>query len=174
MNINIKSPVKTVTAELSDEAATRLLAAKLASITPQGGVILLFGDLGVGKTALARAFIIAKCGSEQEVPSPTFTLVQTYEYPEQASSQVGTLYHFDLYRLSSPDEAYELGIEDAFNEGISLIEWPDRLDGNVPDERLEITLSQGDNENSRRVEIAGSGAWTDHLDGLWPEGKQNA
>src|SRR6266852_4190236 len=122
--------------ELPDEAATAALAARLAALARPGDVIALKGELGAGKTTFARAFI-AGGGSREEVPSPTFTLVQLYERGDAA------IWHFDGYRLRDPEEAWELGIEDAFNEGISLIEWPEILGPLVPARHLEITLVAG-------------------------------
>jgi len=106
-------------ASLADEAATVALARRIAAVARPGDVIALAGDLGVGKTASPRP---RRCPHRRARGSaePTFTLVQTYE------SSAGTIWHFDLYRLSRPDEAYELGIEEALTDGISLIEWPDR------------------------------------------------
>src|SRR5271157_2974950 len=104
---------------MPDEAATKALAARLAAIACVGDVVALSGELGVGKTAFARAFIRARCGADEEVPSPTFTLSQVYDGGGSA------IWHFDLYRLAAAEEAWELGIEEAFSCGISLIEWPD-------------------------------------------------
>ena len=101
------------------EAETEHLASRLAKIAAMGDVITLSGDLGAGKTVFARAFICA-LGEVQEVPSPTFTLVQSY-YLNPIP-----VHHFDLYRLENPEDAFELGIEDLFSQGISLIEWPER------------------------------------------------
>src|SRR5215470_13086350 len=114
--------------DLPDEAATAAFAARVSAVAAAGDIIALKGDLGAGKTTFARAFIRAH-GCEEEVPSPTFTLVQIYEVGPIA------IWHFDLYRINSPDEAWELGIEDAFLEGISLIEWPDRLGSLLPQHR---------------------------------------
>jgi tRNA threonylcarbamoyladenosine biosynthesis protein TsaE len=147
----------TVTLDLVDEAATCRLAASLARLAVPGDVIALIGDLGSGKTALARAFIRTLVGSDEEVPSPTFTLVQTYYYEN------GTIWHFDLYRLEKVEDALELGIEDAFAEGISLIEWPERLGGWLPRERLTVTLSAGPRPDARRVHLTGGPAWTNRF-----------
>ncbi len=146
--------LRTVT--VADEAATGALARKVAHIARPRDVITLAGTLGAGKTAFARAFITAQGGGE-EVPSPTFTLLQVYDAAD------GTIYHFDLYRLEAPEDAFEIGIEDAFAEGISLIEWPDRLGRYLPRERLDITINQGTHETERRFDFAGSSHWIDRL-----------
>ncbi|MCA1908131.1 MAG: tRNA (adenosine(37)-N6)-threonylcarbamoyltransferase complex ATPase subunit type 1 TsaE, partial [Magnetospirillum sp.] len=122
---------------LADEAATAALGHQLASLARPGDVIALHGTLGMGKSTLARAFIRALTSQDEDVPSPTFTLVQMYEGAN------GDLWHFDLYRLDKPEDAFELGIEDAFVDGVSLIEWPDRLGRLMPRQRLEIHLHPG-------------------------------
>ncbi|MEK9726225.1 MAG: tRNA (adenosine(37)-N6)-threonylcarbamoyltransferase complex ATPase subunit type 1 TsaE, partial [Rhodospirillaceae bacterium] len=117
---------------LADEAATEALGRWLAAVAAPGDVIALAGDLGSGKTVLARAVVRAYCDTPgEEVPSPTFTLVQSYE------GGAAPVHHFDLYRLEDPDEALELGIEEAFADGVTLIEWPDRLGPWLPAERLD-------------------------------------
>lgn len=142
---------------LKNESATGILASQLAGLTEPRDIIGLVGDLGVGKTAFARAFITAR-GGDSEVPSPTFTLVQVYE-----CSSIN-IYHFDLYRIEEPEEIFELGIEDAFAEGISLIEWPDRMDTYIPSERLDIIFSSGLDENAREVILVGYGdSWINRL-----------
>jgi tRNA threonylcarbamoyladenosine biosynthesis protein TsaE len=151
-------------ASLADEAATVALARRIAGVAKAGDVIALAGDLGVGKTAFARAFVDALTGEREEVPSPTFTLVQTYE------SKAGAIWHFDLYRLERPDEAYELGLEEALCEGISLIEWPDRAAILLPEERLDLTLTFAADPNARTAHLAGRGSWADRLSGLFPNG----
>jgi tRNA threonylcarbamoyladenosine biosynthesis protein TsaE len=142
--------------ELPDEAATRGLAAAVAALAEPGDVIALKGELGAGKTTFARAFIRAR-GASDEVPSPSFSLVQVYE------TGPATVWHFDLYRLRSPEEAWELGIEDAFAEGISLIEWPERLGPLLPDRRLEIALCFGRRPNARRACLDGGPEWQTRL-----------
>jgi tRNA threonylcarbamoyladenosine biosynthesis protein TsaE len=121
-----------------------------------GDVIALKGELGAGKTTFARAFIHAR-GARDEVPSPSFSLVQMY------NAGPATIWHFDLYRLRSPEEAWELGIEDAFGDGISLIEWPERLGHLLPDRRLEIALVFGRGPNARRAFLAGGTEWQTRL-----------
>ena len=145
---------------LPDAAATQALGAGLAPWLKTGDVVALHGDLGAGKTELARGLIRALFGADTEVPSPTFTLVQTYE----ADSVPLSLWHFDLYRLEDPEEAFELGIEDAFAEAVSLIEWPERLGPYMPARRLEIALSHAG--DGRRATLSGGGDWPDRLKGL--------
>ena len=142
--------------DLPDEAATAALAVRLAVLARPGDVIALQGELGAGKTRFARAFIAARGGVEA-VPSPTFTLVQTYELPG------GTVWHFDLYRLRAAEEVWELGIEDAFRDGISLIEWPERLGTLLPPRRLLIELAFAATAGARRARLSGDGDWAARL-----------
>jgi N-acetylmuramate 1-kinase len=142
--------------ELPDETATAALAARLAALARPGDVIALKGELGAGKTSFARAFIRARGGVET-VPSPTFTLVQVYELAG------GTIWHIDGYRLRDPEEAWELDIEDAFSEGISLIEWPERLGSLVPARRLEIALSASPTPAARRAALDPGADWASRL-----------
>ncbi len=145
---------------LTGEAATVALARSIAALARPGDVIALWGDLGAGKTVFARAFIRARSAPDTEVPSPTFTLVQVYE---AAAPWSGDVWHFDLYRLAAPEDAWELDIEDAFATGISLIEWPDRLGPLLPGRRLDLTLRHGATASDRRALIAGSEGWTERL-----------
>src|SRR6478752_5136368 len=134
-----------VVIELPDEAATAALATRLARLVRRGDVIALKGELGAGKTSFARAFIRARTGHDEHVPSPTFTLMQVYELPDLS------IWHFDGYRLRNPEEGWELGIEDAFRDGVSLIEWPERLGPLLPARRLYVTLAPGAAPTSRRA-----------------------
>ena len=122
---------------------TAHLAQELAASLKPGDVILLKGELGAGKSTFARALIQALCGEHTEVPSPTFTLVQTYEAPHFV------LWHFDLYRLEHVEEIHELGIEEAYATGVCLIEWPERLGTALPKEYIEIEINYGALENER-------------------------
>ncbi len=146
--------------DLPDETATAALAAGLAACVRGGDVIGLSGPLGSGKTTFARYFIGARLGAG-EVPSPTFTLVETYQ-PDQGPA----IWHFDLYRIEAPEDAYELGIEDAFADAVALIEWPERLGALMPAEHLVIALAAGAGENSRVATLTPSPAWQDRVAGL--------
>ena len=141
---------------LADPAATERLAAIIAAEVHAGDAILLSGDLGAGKTHFARAFINALTPLPEEVPSPTFTLVQTYDAVLRGAPV--EIRHFDLYRLKSPEESLELGIEEAFADGLSLVEWPDRLGGLKPREHLELRLAIA-GEGARRATLLPTPAW---------------
>ncbi len=119
---------------LADEAATTRLGAAVARLLRAGDAVLLTGDLGAGKSTLARGLVRALTTPDEDVPSPTFTLVQHYEARPN-------LAHFDLYRLQSPEEADELGLEEAMDEGAIVVEWPQRLGSRLPPDRLDIDLS---------------------------------
>jgi tRNA threonylcarbamoyladenosine biosynthesis protein TsaE len=138
---------------LPNIAATERLAAELAELVRPGDAILLHGDLGAGKTAFARAFLRALTGDlTLDVPSPTFTLVQTYDTPK------GPVHHYDLWRLKDHGAMEELGWDGATDE-IVLVEWPDRLGPLTPKHALTLTLhSTGD--DSREASLTG---WTDRL-----------
>lgn len=118
---------------LSSLDDTARLAVRLAPLLKAGDVVALEGDLGAGKTTFCRAVISALLGMETEVPSPTYTLVQTYDGPDFP------IYHFDLYRLEDPAELDELGWEETV-DGLALIEWPDKAGPRLPAWRLEISL----------------------------------
>lgn len=128
------------------EAETELIAAKLATTAKDGDIYLLSGALGAGKSVFARAFIRSLCGEHTEVPSPTFTLVQLYEHPR------ALLWHFDLYRLKSSDEIFEIGWEDALAGGIVLVEWPERLGLHKPKKAYNIHIKTMD-DDVRRITI---------------------
>jgi tRNA threonylcarbamoyladenosine biosynthesis protein TsaE len=146
-----------ISIDLPDEAATAALAKGLAAYARAGDVIALSGELGTGKTTFARAFIRARGGGDEEVPSPTFTLVQVYDLPGPV------IWHFDLYRLEDAKEAWELGIEEAFAEGISLIEWPQRLGSLLPARRLDIHFAFAEGSQARRATLSGSAEWQARL-----------
>lgn len=144
-----------------NEAGTVAIAGAVASVSMPGDVIALSGVLGSGKTVFARGFIRALTRPDEEVPSPTFTLVQIY--PAASAS----IHHFDLYRLEDAEEAWELGIEDAFADGISLIEWPERLGTLLPPARLDIEIAVDDGDpDTRRLHFRGGLSWRDRLETL--------
>ena len=147
---------------LPDQEATERLARALAPLLRPGDMVALGGDLGAGKTTLARALIRGLTGDpDEEVPSPTFTLVQSYETP------AGPLWHFDLYRLCGPDDLFELGWDEAQAIAITLVEWPERAGRLLPPGRLALTLSVAGPE-SREAVLAGGAEWAGRLGGLAP------
>lgn len=152
-----------VTQRIENEAELAPFAARLARFLRGGDVVALRGGLGAGKTALARTLIrhLAR-NPDEEVPSPTFTLVQTYDLPDF------TLWHFDLYRLEEEErDILELGWEEARRGGVSLVEWPERLGGLLPADRLEINIDFDTGprgaEGARNITLTGNGAWVARL-----------
>ena len=141
-----------IVVDLPDEAATACLARRLVPLLRPGDFVALIGDLGAGKTAFARALIQA-LGVAEEVPSPTFPLVQTYESP------IGRVWHFDLYRVGHPEELTELGWDEALGAGIVLAEWPARAGALLPAVRLDIGLAYGSAANARRATLIPQGGW---------------
>ncbi len=136
---------------LKDEAATARLGETIARLLQVGETVCLSGPLGAGKSTLARALIRALTTAHEDVPSPTFTLVQFYEGPRLKIA------HFDLYRLSSPDEAYEIGLDEALDDGAAVIEWPERLEGRLPADRLDVEIALAD--SGRGVRLTPHGVW---------------
>jgi tRNA threonylcarbamoyladenosine biosynthesis protein TsaE len=146
---------------LPNPPATERLAAIIAAEARAGDAILLSGDLGAGKTHFARAFINALSDTAEDVPSPTFTLVQSYA--ATVGGRPVEISHFDLYRLKSPDETIELGIEEAFAEGISLVEWPDRLGNLTPKHHLVLRLEIEADGATRRAILHGTEDWRERI-----------
>jgi len=131
--------------------ATCGFAAALAGCLQTGDFVGLSGDLGVGKTVIAREIIRVLSGrADEEVASPTFNLVLVYSYPQVS------IWHFDLYRIGAPEETFELGLEDALAEGIALVEWPERLGTLLPDDRFDIALKH--DGDGRLVDVSAAGA----------------
>jgi len=137
---------------LPDLAATALLAGRIASRLKPGDAVALWGDLGAGKTTLARD-ILRSLGVTEDVPSPTFTIVQTYDTPGLIVA------HYDLYRLKSARELFELGFAEALEDGAALVEWPDRAPEHLPDTTLHLRLRIAD--DGRAVKITGPQRWAD-------------
>ncbi|MFC7377509.1 tRNA (adenosine(37)-N6)-threonylcarbamoyltransferase complex ATPase subunit type 1 TsaE [Brevundimonas sp. GCM10030266] len=143
-----------MTLTLPDAEATGRLGAAIAPLLAPGEAVLLYGPLGMGKSTLARALIRALTTPDEDVPSPTFTLVQFYDSEPPIA-------HFDLYRLTRPEEAAEIGLDEALDEGCAIIEWPERL-GDDPGawlgpDRLVVTLSE--RGEGRQATLSGVGAW---------------
>jgi len=137
---------------LKDEAATQALGARIAKGLKPGDAVALSGELGAGKTTLARG-ILRALGVEERVPSPTFTLVQAYETRELSVS------HYDLYRVEDASELSELGLDHALDEGAALIEWPERgLPARLAADALTIALDTV-GATARRARIAGPSRW---------------
>jgi tRNA threonylcarbamoyladenosine biosynthesis protein TsaE len=145
---------------LASEDDTALLGEALSEICAAGDLIALYGDLGAGKSALCRAFVRALTSEDQDVPSPTFTLVQSYETPEE------TVYHYDLYRLNKPDDVLELGMEEALEEGICLVEWPEKMGPYLPWDRIDLDITIQPDDKTRVATLAGIGAWSARLNDL--------
>lgn len=123
-----------------------LLARPLSQVLRPGTVVALWGDLGAGKTTFARVLLQAIVGKSIDVPSPTFTLVQTYDCIQ------GEVWHCDLYRLKHAEEIFEIGLEDAFHQAICLIEWPERLGDLLPRHRIDIGFKIID-ESTREITL---------------------
>lgn len=137
--------------DLPDADSTARLGAAVAAALKPGEAVCLTGPLGAGKSTLARGLVRALTRPDEDVPSPTFTLVQFY------SGLHFPLAHFDLYRLTRPEEAFEIGLDDALEDGAAVIEWPERLGGDLPADRLDIDiLMQGEGRVAR---LAAHGAW---------------
>ncbi|WP_102223907.1 tRNA (adenosine(37)-N6)-threonylcarbamoyltransferase complex ATPase subunit type 1 TsaE [Acidimangrovimonas sediminis] len=140
---------------LPSPEATAALARRLAPALKPGDVLLLEGPIGAGKTHFARALIQALLAEPEDVPSPTFTLVQTYETADGAE-----IWHADLYRLTDPSEVMELGLDAAFDSAICLVEWPDRLGEEAPEDALHLTFSGTEDEEARALVLQGPARWS--------------
>ncbi|MBO6883503.1 MAG: tRNA (adenosine(37)-N6)-threonylcarbamoyltransferase complex ATPase subunit type 1 TsaE [Marivita sp.] len=137
---------------------TARLAIRLGAGLRAGDTLLLEGKIGAGKSHFARALILSRLAEPEDVPSPTFTIVQAYDLPDCE------LWHADLYRLGDPDQIVELGLLDAFQNAICLIEWPDRLDDLAPPEALTVRLENLDTSDRRDITLSWTNpAWSDRV-----------
>jgi tRNA threonylcarbamoyladenosine biosynthesis protein TsaE len=147
--------------ELKDADATAALGRAVAPRLEPGEAVLLYGPLGMGKSTLARGLIRALAGEDEDVPSPTFTLVQFYETDPPVA-------HFDLYRLTRPEEAFEIGLDEALDVGAALIEWPERL-GDDPARALgpdRLTIVLEERGEGRHATVSGAGAWIEKINAV--------
>ncbi|WP_025897440.1 tRNA (adenosine(37)-N6)-threonylcarbamoyltransferase complex ATPase subunit type 1 TsaE [Sneathiella glossodoripedis] len=146
---------------VTSEEETRNLAKDLSQLLKVGDIVRLDGTLGAGKTAFARALIQSLAEQDLEVPSPTFNLLLLYDTP------AGMVYHYDFYRLEDPEEIWELDIDDAYDSGITIMEWAERLEDLAPQNALRIELViTGDLESSRVLQITGDESWGRRLAGF--------
>ncbi len=153
------------TITLSTEKDTIKFGETLSNLVQPGDVVALYGPLGAGKTTLARGLIQHLLDTEEEVVSPTFTLVQTYE------TNCGTIWHFDLYRIENPNDVVELGWDDALADGISLVEWPEHAESFLPPTALKVEISSKPGDTVRHVRLAGQKSWHDRLKTLVDYGR---
>ena len=144
---------------LPDAEATTALGQAIAPLLAPGNSVLLYGPLGMGKSTLARGLIRALTTPDEDVPSPTFTLVQFYDSDPPVA-------HFDLYRLTRPEEAFEIGLDEALDEGCAVIEWPERL-GEEPGRFLgpdQLTVTISEQGEGRLATVSGVGRWKELID----------
>lgn len=146
------------TFSLQTEGQTLGLGRALAAQASTGDVITLTGPLGAGKTVLARGFVTGLLGKSVDVASPTFTLVNVYDTAEPP------IWHFDLYRLESPDDIEELGLDEALASGISLIEWPEHAKGWLPEDQLRIVFSVDEPSQQRTATMSAGVSWQSRID----------
>ncbi|MGI9616619.1 MAG: tRNA (adenosine(37)-N6)-threonylcarbamoyltransferase complex ATPase subunit type 1 TsaE [Acidimicrobiales bacterium] len=149
----------TLLAATDGAEATRLLAGALANLLVDGDLIVLTGDLGAGKTCLVQGLGPA-LGVDDRITSPTFTLVATYDGSVR-------LNHLDVYRLDGPSETMDLDLPDLLEDGVTVIEWGERIDAVLPDERLVIELTFGDGDDDRNLRFGLFGQrWVDRRSSL--------
>ncbi len=141
---------------LKSEPETVALGARIAEMLRPGDLVALAGNLGAGKTTLARALVRHLLPGE-DVPSPTFTLVQIYDVRQFK------IWHTDLYRVKARSELRELGFEEALEDGVLLVEWPDRMGEDLPEDRLDVIMEVDDDQEDRRVKLIGRGSWASRV-----------
>ena len=144
--------------EVFNETQFIEIANNIAYLSKGSEFIALYGQVGTGKTTFARNFVKYFCGDKLKIPSPTFNLVFTYD------TQFFKIWHFDLYRLDSSDEAWEIGLDDVYEKGIALIEWPEIIENFFPINRLIIKIEYTNTDpNFRIVNLEGYGTWEERI-----------
>lgn len=149
-----------MTINLNSLEDTKDFAKKLAPMLKPGDVLTFSGDLGSGKTTLIRDLIQYFLGPETDVTSPSFNLVHLYD------TKNFPIWHIDLYRLEHEEELVELGLDEAFDQAICFIEWPERAPDYLPKERLLIEIFYGKEEEQRRIALTGKGKWQERITSL--------
>jgi tRNA threonylcarbamoyladenosine biosynthesis protein TsaE len=130
------------------------ISVKIAALANVGDIIFLRGELGSGKTSFAKYFINSISNHDQNVTSPTFNILQIYDCENFSA------WHYDFYRIETEEEIVNLGLDDAFANGVSIIEWPEKIQSFLPQASLEIHFSFTEKHNSRLLTISGNGKWT--------------
>ncbi len=159
--------------KLADIAATQALAEQVAPLLQVGDCLLLYGDVGLGKTSFTRFLIGAMQHKPEEVTSPTFTLVQPYRV-SLANGALINLHHYDLYRLESPAELEELGFEESVETGIAVVEWPEKALDYLPKDAVKISFEAGPCEQAREIHIEAPDDWSDRMQLLLEGWKSHA
>ena len=145
----------------SDQTAVERFACELAGRLDAGDTLVFRGEIGAGKSVFCRSIISTLLPEPEDIPSPTFTIIQTYDTPNFE------IWHCDLYRLTDISQTDELGVEMGYETALCLIEWPEILDTTVPDSALDIKIEEGEQENERHITFSGNGdKWINRLKGL--------
>ena len=146
--------------EIADINEMKSFANKIAKLIKPKDIICLRGNLGAGKTTFCQFLIKSILGKDIEVTSPTFNLLHVYDGKEFS------IWHFDLYRLKSREEIYEIGIEEALIDGVTIIEWPEIIIDILPKKMLDLSISFLDTSSTRLININGSNQWIEKLSKL--------
>ena len=142
------------------ESETAELGARLGQYMRKRDIVALDGPLGSGKSVFARGLIQGICGLEVVVPSPTFTIIQIYDAPNFQ------IWHCDFYRLVDSEQIFELGLDEAFSNAVTVIEWPDRVGNFLADRRLLVKFLEEGGDEGHTVRLGGDSSWANRLKGI--------